>query len=136
MPVLTVDISHDVPDSGLSTDPEQIVTVQRVIDGAPDPYPESFTLSAGIGTITLDAGYWWVHRFGGSKLVQLTADARLDELAALDPTTLEAEAPQTPAWEAALALRPVLVRLTQAEYDALTPAEQTDPLKLYVIPAI
>jgi hypothetical protein len=135
MPTLTVDIAYDPPGDTVTDDPEGIVTVQRVVDGTPEPFPQSFTLVAGVGSIVLDAGFYWVHRFGGSKLVELTADARLDQLPALDPLTLTAEAPDTPAWQAALALRPILVRLSQAEYDALTPAEQADPLRLYVIPA-
>jgi hypothetical protein len=137
MPTLTVDIAFDPPGDTVTDDPEGIVTVQSVTNGQPDPWPTTFTLAAGVGSIVLAEGYYWVHRFGGSKLVHLTADARLDELEALNPETVVpgVEPPPASAWREALELRPILVRLTQAEYDALTPAEQADPLRLYVIPA-
>jgi hypothetical protein len=133
MPTLSIDIAQDPPGSDASTDPAQIVTAQLF----GDTYPlESIELEAGLGAFVLDAGYWWVHRFGESKLVHFTIDARLDELASIDPTTLDPEDEPEAAWEEALLLRPILTRLTQAEYDALTPTEQADPLVLYVIPVI
>lgn len=145
MPTLTVNIAYDAPGSAVTTDPDQVVRVQALTDVVQDvggvtytiePWPIELELVDGQGSVVLDAGYYWVHRYGESKLVNLVTDARLDQLASIDPATLDTEAPLTPAWQAELALRPILVRLTQAEYDALTPAEQTDPLKLYVIPAI
>ena len=145
MPTLTVNLALDAPGSGAELDDDTVITVQalndvvRTVDTVTytiEPWPLTLPLVAGVGTIELAEGYYWVHHPWGSKLVHLTADAGLHELAAIDPATLDAEAPLTPAWEEALALRPILIRLTQAEYDALTPAEQADPLKLYVIPAI
>jgi hypothetical protein len=97
MPVLTIDISHDAPTSNASTDPEQLVTAQLF----GEPYPlQTVELSAGVGTLTLPVGDYWVHRFGESKLVHLGTDARLDELANLDPDTLDPTVEPEAAWDA------------------------------------
>lgn len=58
------------------------------------------------------------------------------DLVDIDPESYTPEAEPELGWWVELEKRPILVRLTQAEYDALTPVEQADPLKLYVIPAI
>ena len=131
MPTLTVNLALDAPGSGAELDDDTVITVQALNDVVRTVDTVTYTIEPWLAE-----GYYWVHHPWGSKLVHLTADAALHELAAIDPATLDAEAPLTPAWEEALALRPILIRLTQAEYDALTPAEQADPLKLYVIPAI
>lgn len=144
MPTLTVNLAYDEPGAGVSPDPGQTLYVQAISDVVEtesgvtyivDPSRMPLTLVDGQGSIELEAGYFWVHRWGESKLVHLTADARLDELPAIDPATLDPTAEPEAAWWEALELRPILIRLTQAEYDALTPEEQEDPLKLYVIPA-
>ena len=137
MPSLTIDTAYDEPGSGVSTDPEGWVGIQEVINGTPEAFPAEHHLSAGVLTVELTPGYYWVHRYGYSKLVYFTVDARLDQLPPINPETLEPGVEPEPvsAWHAELALRPILTRLTQAEYDALDPEEQADPLKLYVIPA-
>lgn len=145
MPILTVNLAYDEPGAGVSPDPGQTLYVQALsdvteVDGGVtyivDPAKIALPLVDGVGSVDLEVGYYWVHRWGDSKLVHLVADARLDELASLDPASLDPGANPEPAWWEALELRPILERKTQAEYDALTPAEQADPLKLYVIPAI
>lgn len=145
MPTLTVNIAFDAPGSGVTTDPGQLVRVQalndvvQTVEGVTyevEPFPLDLILVDGQGSIVLDAGYYWVHRFGESKLVHLIIDKRLDELASIDPSTLDPEDVPEAAWWAEIETRPILLRLTQAEYDALTPTEQADPLVLYVIPAI
>jgi hypothetical protein len=98
MPILTINTANDAPDSNASQDPAQIVTAQLY----GEPYPlQSTELVDGVGTLTLDTGHYWVHRFGESKLVHLTIDADLSELDNLDPDSLDPTAPLTPAWEAA-----------------------------------
>lgn len=97
MPTLHVDIAHDAPTSNASRDPAQIVTAQ--LFGEPAPLA-SIDLDGGVGDFLLAVGYYWIHRFGESKLVHLTADADLDALPNLDPATLDPAAEPAAAWDA------------------------------------
>jgi hypothetical protein len=60
----------------------------------------------------------------------------IGDLPIIDPLTLAPGQEPDPAWWAALDQRPIFVRLTQEEYDALTPEQKNDPSVFYVIPAL
>lgn len=109
MPLLTVNLANDALGGGV-TPANTVVTVRRLnevtrtVDGVTylvSPTELTLALVAGRGSFDLEAGFYWVHRRGGpSVLVHLDRDARLDELAPLDPATLEPTEPATvAAWE-------------------------------------
>lgn len=60
----------------------------------------------------------------------------IGSLPVVDPGTETVDGEPQAAWWIALEQRPIIVRLTQAEYNNLTPEQQNDPHILYLIPAI
>lgn len=56
------------------------------------------------------------------------------DLPQIDPTTLTVTTTPEPAWWAQLEMRPIIIRLTQAEYDALPLEQKMDPRILYLVP--
>lgn len=58
------------------------------------------------------------------------------DLPIVEGSTLDSTEEPEPLWWAALEQRPVIVRLTQEEYDALSTEQKNDPGIFYVIPAL
>lgn len=128
MPTLTVNLALDALGGGVTPSRARVAVqrldeVTRTVDGVTyivSPVELVLSLAAGRGAFTLDAGYYWAHRSGGpSKLIHLDRDARLDELAALDPATLDPADPATVAAWADRATREEVAAAAELAADAI-----------------
>lgn len=89
--------------------------------------------------------YWVIQIRDAEDTVQLRRNAAvpigidpiaIGDLPIIDPRSLEPVDVPEDMWWVQLEQRPVIVRLTQGEYDALTPEQKLDPNIFYVIPVL